>query len=568
LEQSSALDILKTGSNVFLTGSAGTGKTYVLNQYISYLKEREVPVAITASTGIAATHIGGQTIHSWSGVGIKEEITRAHLSTLEKNIQLAKRIRNTEVLVIDEISMISGKILKGVDTILQFFKDSSLPFGGIQLILSGDFFQLPPVFKYEVPARDKFVFMSPTWVEANLQVCYLTKQYRQKESELNEILKSIRARNINLQTIEQLKGANKQDTSVRLYTHNADVDQINREMLSNLEGKESRYEAKTNGNNKLTQSLSQNVMAPKELILKEGARVMFVKNNPEKGYFNGSLGRVTGKSTDGKYPKVTLDSGPTIIARQEEWSVTDENDKILASYQQIPLRLAWAITIHKSQGMTLDEAEIDLSKTFEKGQGYVALSRLKSLEGLNLQGLNEVALQVDDLAFKADKRFQELSADNEQNLKITEKEQIVISHMDFIEKCGGTNDEITIEKNKGKQKERVTEPVKESTFQKTMKMVVEGKSIAEIAFDRDLTEGTIIGHLEKILEDQPSLDISALKPENHKVKKVSKVIEKLKSQGNEEYLDSAGNVKLGVIHRSLNGQMDFEEIRLCRIFVD
>ena len=566
MEQNTALDILKSGRNVFLTGSAGTGKTYVLNEYISYLKDREVPVAITASTGIAATHIGGQTIHSWSGVGIKEEITRANLTTLEKNSQLVKRIRNTEVLVIDEISMISGKILKGVDTILQFFKNSSLPFGGLQLILSGDFFQLPPVFKYEVPARDKFVFMSPTWVQADLQVCYLTKQYRQQESQLNDILKSIRDRSISSDAIELLRNANKEEASVRLYTHNADVDKINGEMLSRLDGKEKRYDAKTSGNNKLTQSLTQNVMAPKELILKEGARVMFVKNNPEKGYFNGSLGLISGASSDGQYPKVQLDNGTTVIARPEEWSVTDEQDKILASYQQIPLRLAWAITIHKSQGMTLDEAEIDLSKTFEKGQGYVALSRLKAIDGLKLKGLNEVALQVDDLAFKADKRFQELSTENEDMLKNTEKEQVIISQLDFIEKCGGTNDEAIIKKNKGKKKERLEEPIKESTFQKTRKMILEGKSIAEIAFDRDLTEGTIIGHLEKLVEDQPSFDISSLAPPAHKVKKVSKVMAKLRLQGNEEYLDSAGNIKLAVLHRSLNGQMDFEEIRLCRLF--
>jgi len=304
------------------------------------------------------------------------------------------------------------------------------------------------------------------------------------------------------------------------------------------------------------------------LTLKENARVMFVKNNPEKGYFNGSLGTVTSITEDKKYPKVKLDNGAVLTVKHEEWMVTDENDNVLASYNQVPLRLAWAITIHKSQGMTLDCAEIDLSKTFERGQGYVALSRLKSIEGLKLVGLNSTALEVDDLAFKADKRFQELSDQNEFKLQALEKEQLAIDQLDFIDQCGGTNDEQAITQNKNRVKVITYGGKKVTTHERTRKLLSSGKTIAEIAYERDLTEGTIISHIEKIKEEEPSVDLEKLKPDRHLISKVEKVVEKLREQNNEEFLDTSGNVKLSYIHRALNGKMDYEDIRLCRLFIE
>lgn len=201
-------------------------------------------------------------------------------------------------------------------------------------------------------------------------------------------------------------------TPTRLYTHNLDVDALNEAELDKLPGRKRNFRATSSGEQALIETLKRSVLAYDKLPLKEGAKVMFVKNSPEKGYINGSLGEVFDFESTG-FPKVKLLDGTVITATPEKWTIEDEQGNELAWYNQIPLRLAWAITVHKSQGMTLDAAEVDLSSTFEKGQGYVALSRLRKLDSLKLIGFNQRALQIDALAQKADKRFQELSLQNE-----------------------------------------------------------------------------------------------------------------------------------------------------------
>src|SRR5690606_33971295 len=181
--QSKALAIMKSGRNVFLTGSAGAGKTYVLNQYIQYLKEHRIGVAVTASTGIAATHMNGQTIHSWSGIGIKDNISTRHLTSLKEKKYFTKKMDLVKVLVIDEISMLHRNQLDMVNKVLKYFKGNQLAFGGIQVIFSGDFFQLPPIGNDLEESREKFAFMSDAWLETEPVICYLTEQHRQTENE-------------------------------------------------------------------------------------------------------------------------------------------------------------------------------------------------------------------------------------------------------------------------------------------------------------------------------------------------------------------------------------------------
>jgi hypothetical protein len=186
------------------------------------------------------------------------------------------------------------------------------------------------------------------------------------------------------------------------------VDFINNTHLADIPGMSKIFKAKTSGDKSILEALKKSVITPDAMPLKIGAKVMFVKNNPEKGYINGTLGEVVDYS-DESYPLVKTNEGDIIEATREEWSVNDERDRPLATYKQVPLRLAWAITVHKSQGMTLDAAELDLGKTFERGQGYVALSRLRDIKFLKLLNFNPLSLEVDPLALKADKRFQELS---------------------------------------------------------------------------------------------------------------------------------------------------------------
>ncbi len=571
MDQKTAISILKTGQNVYLTGSAGTGKTYLINEYIEYLRLREVPVAVTASTGIAATHIGGQTIHSWSGIGIKEYIGSQDLERISKNKQTKDRLENTKVLIIDEISMLSGKVLTGISDILKHFKKSNLAFGGIQVILSGDFFQLPPVSREGLSNREKFAFMAPVWVDAGMKVCYLTQQFRQGSDTLSTVLSEIRSKQLSEDTYHLIKDKIREEMPdseiLKLYTHNADVDAMNAKRLSENPNAVHVFEATTSGKPNIVDSLKQSVLAAPTIQLKLGAKVMFVRNNPEKGYYNGSIGTVEGFDGEEGWPKVKLSTGRYIVCTQEEWTVVDEKETILASYRQIPLRLAWAITVHKSQGMTLDAAEMDLSKTFETGQGYVALSRLKDWQGLYLRGINNQALAVDDLAFKADIRFQELSLSSEDEINQWSKEELQSKFDHFIKRSGGTIDHEIIKGNQDREKQYFRTEKKESTHEKTKKLILKGMPIELIAFERELSLGTVINHLEQIRLEDEKIDLNKYSPDKKTLDKVEKAISKLKEQGNEEFFDKDGKIRLGYLHTALNKKIDYDTIRLARLFL-
>lgn len=557
MRQEKALAILKSGKNVFLTGSAGTGKTYVLNQYISYLKERKVPVAITASTGIAATHMNGMTIHSWAGFGIKNRLTRGNLAVMKTKKYLKKHLEEAKILIIDEISMLHKDQLKMVDEVLRFFKGNNEVFGGIQVVFSGDFFQLPPIGQSGEKSRDKYAFMSEAWVNANLHVCYLTAQYRQEgDNVLNKVLNEIRTIKISKDSLQQLKNAmnnkpNVLDTPTRLFTHNTEVDQINLAELQKLKGRTRKFKASTKGNKKLIETLRKSVLAQENLELKVDAKVMFVRNNPENGYVNGTLGKVI-DFNEGGFPVVKTFKGNRITVKQETWGVQDDHGKMLASLNQIPLRLAWAITVHKCQGMTLDAATIDLSKTFERGQGYVALSRLKNIENLQLEGFNEMALMVDSLAYKADMRFQQLSksVDIDNVLHVLEKEAKA-----FVKHCGGLTDTEAIKKHSIRIKE--TKKSKKSTYTITLDYLKQKMPLEEIAKERGLSKGTIIGHLIRLRKDNPKEDLDFYRPDTILLEQVTKARKKIKG-------DIVG---LKPIFDGLEGKVDYELIKLALAFL-
>jgi ATP-dependent DNA helicase PIF1 len=475
MTQQEALDILKLGHNVFLTGAAGSGKTYLLNQYISYLREHKIPVGITASTGIAGTHMGGTTIHSWSGMGINDSLSPKDIADLLKRHYLRNRFLKTKVLIIDEISMLHAHRLDMVDALCQAFRGNSNPFGGMQVVMCGDFFQLPPVVRREkreaasVKANDTlpltlnpsplgsdslpFVTQSSVWQNMNLRICYLDEQHRQDDRAFLRVLNDIRANEVNEMTVEYLSERLDKDTKgyvspTRLFTHNADVDAINEKHLMELDGEEHEYMMGFHGNFALAEGLKRSCLAPEVLILKKGSRVMFVKNNYEEGYVNGTLGEVIGfvEETDGTeetygtkdiegergYPVVRTFDGSEIIVTPMSWEVK-EDDAVKAYISQLPLRLAWAITVHKSQGMSLDAAEIDLSRSFIPGMGYVALSRVRSLSGLKLMGMNQMALQIHPAVAEMDKDFILRSHEAVQKLHEMGEESIKNSHKDYLE---------------------------------------------------------------------------------------------------------------------------------------
>ena len=598
--QSTALDILKTGENVFLTGSAGSGKTYTLNQYIHYLRARRVPVAVTASTGIAATHMSGVTIHSWSGIGIKDDLNERDLSNMSRKRHLTERIKDTSVLIIDEISMLHAKQLDLVNTVLKHVRQSEAAFGGMQVIVAGDFFQLPPVGARTESNRDKFAFMSAAWLEANFHICYLTEQHRQDVNETTEnvltldtILNQIRQQAITYEAIDVLRATQTQDIQhnrTRLYTHNINVNKINERELEALSTEPVTFSASAFGEDKLVETLKKNVRTSDELILKVGAKVMFIKNNSELGVSNGSMGEVidfkpakADKPESVKLPVIQLNGGDKVMAEAEEWVIEDENGEVLASYSQIPLALAWAITIHKSQGMTLEAAEIDLSKTFELGQGYVALSRLKSLAGLQLLGMNEMSLQLDPLARGADRRFQALSAEMIDSHAKLEADTLSKAHDNFILKSGGTLSKTVIDayeimrkkrqerlKQQSAKKEKLGNQMTDkstSTLLETRLLLEESLSIAEVAQARELSQATIMRHLNDIKQQDPDFACEHLRPSDEVMTQVSNAYAAIKAANDPNDFNDDGIIKLKPIYEHLRETIDYNTIRLALIFI-
>ena len=641
MRQSSALDILKTGQNVFLTGSAGSGKTYTLNQYIDYLRARRVPVAVTASTGIAATHMNGTTIHSWSGIGIKDELTDRDLTNLSRKQFLADRLKDTAVLIIDEISMLHAKQINLVSQVLKHVRKNDKAFGGIQVVVAGDFFQLPPIGSKSESNREKFAFMSEAWLDAKFHICYLSEQHRQVSEaangglDLDDILNQIRRQEVTFEAIAALEATFDQNVDIkrtRLYTHNLNVNSINDKELAALEGEMMRFEATATGDSKLVETLKKTVRTQDELILKVGAKVMFIKNNTELGVSNGTMGELIGfaavkinddkdnnddlieddsesiesdtdksikgkgkkatmdkdkpkvkKPTTQKMPVVRLNSGREVIAEPEEWIIEDETGDVLASYEQVPLCLAWAITIHKSQGMTLDAAEIDLSRTFELGQGYVALSRLKSLAGLQLLGMNDMSLQLDPLARGADKRFLVLSDEADANYAMLDEESMTQAHEKFILKSGGTLSKSVIDAYANLQKKRREQQQaqldkkqklgnqvsdkSDSTLLATRVLLEESLSIAEISQARQLSQSTIMRHIGELKSQDPSLACDHLRPDDEVMTAVGNAYVAIKVANNPNDFNDDGSIKLRPIFDHLKQSIDYNTIRLALIFI-
>jgi len=551
--QKEASNILKAGRNVYLTGAAGCGKTFVLNKYIEYLKERGVVVAVTASTGIAATHLSGMTIHSWSGVGIQSDLSDYDIELLIQKEYLWRRFNKTKVLIIDEISMMSPKMLDCLDRLAQTMKGSSRAFGGMQVVLSGDFFQLPPIVKGG--ERVLYIDSSDVWKKMDMRVCYLEEQYRQKDLSLLNILNEIRTGTVSLATTEMLGkiSATHEKPAVvptRLYTHNFDVDAENEVELEKLPGDIFKYEMHTRGKANLVASLCKSILAPEVLKLKKNAVVMFVKNNFEEGYVNGTLGRIV--AFEGDTPVVETYSGKKIYVTHATWEVED-NGKVLASAEQLPLRLAWAITVHKSQGMSLDAAEVDLSKSFVPGQGYVALSRLRSLDGLTLLGLNSMALAIDPYVLKLNERLISESSYWSTTIQRFSVDDWCGMHEDFVTRSGGTNDIKEIKKNKASRSKGIVAKI--PSHEKTLALLKEGKSLKDIAKERGVTLGTIISHLEKLKNGKYDVDLKPYTPKRADLKTIKTAFE------------SQDDTKLSPVHKKLKGKYSFDDLRLARLFI-
>ena len=409
MDQELALAILLSGRSALLTGAAGTGKTYLLNTFIAQARKRGKKVSVTATTGLAATHLGGNTIHSWSGIGVSDHLPNNFFERLSKTRR--EVISKTDVLIIDEISMLHDFRLDMIDDVLRTVRENDQPFGGIQLVMSGDFFQLPPVNRPNEQGGG-FVVYSDAWQELQPAVLYLERQYRQNDEQLLEILTALRTGDVRRHHVEALLARTEIEPPdgdiTELHTVNVDVDDINIQKLAELPGEERSYQQTTTGSKIYVENLQRSVLAPENLVIKLGALVMAVKNSPQKLYANGSIGTVVDFEPLTEYPVVEFRDGCRVTMVPDVWELRDGERK-RASISQVPLRLAWAITVHKSQGMTLDAAKIDLRKAFVEGMGYVALSRVRDLDNLYLYGINRRALEVSPDALAIDEVLRQAS---------------------------------------------------------------------------------------------------------------------------------------------------------------
>jgi ATP-dependent exoDNAse (exonuclease V) alpha subunit len=549
MTQGEALDILKTGANVFLTGEPGSGKTHTLSAYVEWLRAHGIDPAITASTGIAATHVGGMTIHSWSGIGILERLGDEDLDRITAKEHVVRRIARASVLIIDEVSMLSAGALSMIDRVTREVKRDSRAFGGMQVVFCGDFFQLPPVTRGGTPAE--FAFASPSWRAATPLVCYLTEQHRQEDDLYLQILSAIRDGSFDHTHASAILSREGEgdvlDADIpRLYTHNADVDRINEDCLAKLDGAGRTYLMEEQGAGVLTEALKRGCLSPEKLTLKVGAIVMCTKNNPAGQYVNGTLGKVIGFARAGE-PIIETHDGRELIISATDWAV-EENGKIRAKISQMPLRLAWAITVHKSQGMSMDAAAIDLSRTFEYGQGYVALSRVRTLSGLTLLGWSEQAALVHPEVARMDERLREESLAAEEAFETLRDEgDLAAMHRNFLIASGGS--------------ERVQapgeRPAKRTTYDETLVMIDQGVPLTEIAKARKLTVGTIADHAEKLIGSGrttsstllsliPARLVAAL-PDIHPI------------------FEELGTEKLAPTFHKLNGKYTYDDLKLARI---
>lgn len=432
-EQRHVLDmVVDQGKSVFFTGPAGTGKSVLMRAIIAELKRKYARdsdrVAVTASTGLAACNIGGITLHSFSGIGLGKEPANQLVKKIRRNPKAKQRWMRTKCLVIDEISMVDGQLFDKLSQIGRTIRNNGRPWGGIQLIITGDFLQLPPVPDGE-QRESVFAFDASTWETSIDHTIGLTQVFRQKDPEFANMLNEMRIGTITDKTVNAFKALSRPLSfndgieGAQLYPTRMQVEASNERRLRELPGEPRRFDAVDTGDPMVRDKLLVNMMAPKGIVLKVGAQVMLIKNLDET-LVNGSLGTVVdfsdqktmetrygmdedvsgnvakaqkklnqfmneanGAKTP-QYPVVRFMAANgttrTIICIPEEWKVELPNGEVQAKRQQVPLILAWALSIHKAQGQTLDRVTVDLGRVFEKGQAYVALSRATTQQGLRV----------------------------------------------------------------------------------------------------------------------------------------------------------------------------------------
>ena len=400
-KQTNALDCIMNGLNIFLTGPGGSGKSYLINKFIE-TNEFKDKVYITSTTGISAILINGTTLHSYAGIGLGNKSNDFYINKIKKNIRLNKKWLNTKILIIDEISMLEPELFEKLEFIARKVRNNEKKFGGIQLILSGDFLQLPPV------NSKKLCFESKIWSDIIDKTIYFEENLRQDNQEFQSILNKIRVANVDKDVKKFLKSCmNKENVNLLIdpvilyskksmvqdYNSNKSLSLLNNNNQDNIKKYKSKIEFKNikdESKDMYIEMINKMCNIEDEFELTIGSQVMLVINMLDDNLANGSMGKVI-EFKDG-YPIVLFTNGVKKKISEYRWSLLDDSDNMesLNIYKnQLPLILAWAITIHRAQGATLEYIETDLgSSIFEYGQIYVVLSRVKTPEGIFIKNIN------------------------------------------------------------------------------------------------------------------------------------------------------------------------------------
>jgi len=407
-EQSAVIeDVFTHRLNCCVTGPAGTGKSAVLKVLDDLAHTSGRKFSVVGTTGIAAVNVSGCTLHSWAGLPF--DINRVEPFMLARNIERSEKyekvyrnITETDILAIDEVSMLSGVLFDYFSELCSLVRSDPRPFGGMTLIVFGDFLQLPPVGD-QVNRNPPFAFQAEAWAKGDFRLHLLTKIFRQADPEFGAVLSKIRRGIQDVEVKDYLnrlvaKPLPKSGNAVIIHTHNAEVDKINNKFLDQLVGESRLFTARdwcedSELGRKGRGDLERHCLASSPLRLVVGARVMCLRNlDFDLEIINGSCGKIIGFEKHGSddfpyIPVVEFDNGTHMEIKPQQWEIKNE-DAIIARRRQIPLRVAYAITSHKAQGLTLDSTVLFLNRSFTWGQGYVALSRCKTFDGTYLQNFN------------------------------------------------------------------------------------------------------------------------------------------------------------------------------------
>lgn len=422
-QQTAVAEAAATGTNLFITGGGGVGKSAMLKHLVSRTLGHK-QVEVTAYTGVAALPIGGTTLHSFLGIRPGDYRPQDYYWQARAKKHAKRRIRGAEVLVIDEVSMVDAQMLNVADYVMKGLREDPRPFGGVQLIVLGDFLQLPPPENVY-----KLAYESVAWRRARIAIHELTTVFRQEDAELVANLHKVRLGEVDADCCRYFQQFVRQpapgDLVTELYALNRDVDRRNAEELAKLGAPLRTYHADDAGDPWAVGFLQKNCIAPTTLDLKTGARVMLLKNYPQDGLVNGSLGKVV--ETKGDAVRVAFKHRGQDFVKElgpDTWTYVARG-VTRATREQIPLRLAYAQTIHKAQGMTLDATYVDMREIFAEGHGYTGLSRVRTPDGLHLSGFNPLMIKtcartVDLYKIIAQKEPGFCLAETEHNVRLNE----------------------------------------------------------------------------------------------------------------------------------------------------